>query len=520
MVGRHAVTLLTSPRLWLPILILGFGLAHAVWGEIIPINNGQGWDGKAYAAWAKDFKGQILGAGVSEYYAQRIVPSAIVHAGLRATAQPLDDAHVVGGFQVYNLILLLIATVTWLLIARKLQFSPAGTWLGFFCLFVNYPILKNNFYDPVLTDTSAFTLGLLLFYFFLVEEWSGFLAIMVGGAFTWPTLVYEGLLLYLFPARPHVVPTPAVSAFVSKYHIPTVVALLATLLIVFAMENILFPQGYLAAPVSSNALNQIHPDSALIQLSLLGATYYLFFSLRGALNDSRLFDPGYLLRAVVWKRLAPLGLLLVTIKGILSTLGNGSSAGNTTDLLVHYTLLTALVEPLIFLVAHIVYYGPAVLLLLFFWPQICRLLLSYPLGVRLLVILGLVLGLNSESRFLINILPIFIVLLVQVVESLHWTFNKYVIWGGLALFASKVWYPINTAPLVYDGTYDVLRRFPLQGYFMNYGPWMSAQMYWVQGTAILGAALLVYWVFVRTPRRSARPQQQATLRTELDFPSP
>ncbi len=518
MVGRRAVALLKSPRLWLPILILGFGLAHAVWGEIIPINHGEGWDGKTYAAWAKDFKGQILGAGVSEYYAQRIVPSGIVHAGLQALGRPLDDAHVVAGFQVYNLIMLLIAGITWLLIARKLQFRPAGTWLGFFCLFVNYPILKNNFYDPVLTDTSAFTLGLLLFYFFLVEEWSGFLAITLVGAFTWPTLVYEGLLLYLFPARPQVLPTPAVSAFVSKYRIPTVVALLATLLIVFMMEHLLFPQGYLAAPIS--ALNRVHPDSVLIQVSLLGATYYLFFSLRGALSDSRLFDPGYLWRAVAWQRLVPAGLLLISVKLIVGTLDNGAGTGSTIDQFVHYTLLSALAEPLVFLVAHIVYYGPAVVLLLFFWPRICRLLLSYPLGVRLNVVLALVLGLNSESRFLINIVPIFIVLLVQLVESLDWTFNKYVIWGGLALFASKVWYPINTAPLVDDGSYEILRQFPLQGYFMNYGPWMSALLYWVQGAVIILAAPLVYWLFVRTPRRSGQAQQPAPLRAELDFPRP
>src|SRR5262249_4062660 len=57
-------------------------------GERIGVNAGQGWDGMSYTRWAVDFPTAVVKHGVSPYEAQRVLPSAIVHARPTAGRMP------------------------------------------------------------------------------------------------------------------------------------------------------------------------------------------------------------------------------------------------------------------------------------------------------------------------------------------------------------------------------------------------------------------------------------------------
>src|SRR5712692_839709 len=179
--------------------MLVIGVANILWAEQLTVNGGFGWDGLWYSAWARDFYHNIFVVRVPEYYVQRILPSAIVHYGMRVLGVSRTDQNIILAFQVYNLLLLLLSVHIWGSIANRLRISNRGKWLGFCFLFLNYAILKNNFYHAVLTDTSAFTLGLLMFYFFLADNRVGLLAVILAGGFTWPTVPYMAALLYVFP---------------------------------------------------------------------------------------------------------------------------------------------------------------------------------------------------------------------------------------------------------------------------------------------------------------------------------
>ena len=194
------------------LVMLLIGVANIFWAERLTVREGFGWDGVAYASWARDFHRTILVDRVPEYYVKRILPSAIVHYGSRLVTAPfLPDAkrdailnesrNVVRCFDLYNLLLVLVAVSTWGLIANELKLSSRGTWFGFCFLFLNYAILKNNFYHSVLTDTSGFTLGILMFYFFLTNKPIGLWATIFLGGFTWPSIPYMGALLVCFPYR-------------------------------------------------------------------------------------------------------------------------------------------------------------------------------------------------------------------------------------------------------------------------------------------------------------------------------
>src|SRR5438309_7684741 len=91
-------------NLWMVSAMLLIGLANILWAERLTFNEGFGWDGTMYGGWVKDFYGSIFVRGVPEYYAQRILPSAIVHYGMRLFRVPLETKNIVHAFDVYNLL--------------------------------------------------------------------------------------------------------------------------------------------------------------------------------------------------------------------------------------------------------------------------------------------------------------------------------------------------------------------------------------------------------------------------------
>lgn len=473
------------------LLMLVIGVANILWAERLMINGGFGWDGLWYAGWVKDFYGSIFVRGVPEYYVQRILPSAIIHYGLRLFRVPLEDQNIILGFDVYNLILVLWSVYLWGLIADRLSLRNQGKWLGFIFLFLNYAILKNNFYHSVLTDTTAFTLGLLMLYFFLAHKPWGLLLVMVAGAFTWPTVPYMAALLYVFPHNT----TPGAEEqprHTRSLRLPVIIAAAVCVVALLLYAYVLQP-----AKLSLYLLfleRALRIDFPLMPLSLAAVIAYLFFGLRRLLADESLFNLKGILEKILKSRVAVVIGLLVALKLAVHALANGEPGGWPFKSFVIHTLLVALTEPLIFLVAHAVYYGPAVILLVFFWKPFCEALSRFGTGMRIVVILNFILSVNPQSRYQINIVSTFLIILVLIMDRAGVKFRSLPVWLLLCLFYSKMWYTFNTAPQVDDETMASLLNFPLQHYFMSSGPWMSHQMYMVQGSIVLVTGILLWFL--------------------------
>jgi len=234
-------------------------------------------------------------------------------------------------------------------------------------------------------------------------------------------------------------------------------------------------------------------DLPLLYPSIAAVVAYLFFSLKTAAADAHLFDLGRLLKAIRWKRAAAAVFLLVLMKFITHRLASGQDIVQVSmTSVVVYTLLASLTEPLLFFIAHVVYYGPVMLLLLFFWRPFCESLQEFGPGLRILVILNVILSVNPQSRFQINVVTVFVMLLVRLLDRRGLRYESLPFWALLCLFYSKVWYTFNTAPQIDDGTMDALQGFPLQHYFMSSGSWMSASMYYVQGGVVVLTAVVLY----------------------------
>lgn len=494
------------------LVMLLIGLANIFWAEKLTVREGFGWDGVTYAGWARDFYRTVLVERVPDYYVKRILPSALVHYGSRLATAPFLSAerrdavlneswNVILCFDIYNLLLLLVAVSTWGLIANELAIQDRGKWFGFCFLFLSYAILKNNFYHSVLTDTSAFTLGLLMFYFFLANKPFGLWATIVLGAFTWPSIPYMGALLFVLPYRKEVQDQIQSAAPPSSRRWPM---LLASMVCLLTLITFVYLNRDLAQRVGRLA-QMLRVDVPFFYLSVTAVIAYFFVGLRPVVSDARLFDLRRIREAVRWGRLALIAITFGLVYFTYSQLRNGqemSGGWGSYSGLIEYILLSSLTEPLIFLVAHTLYYGPVILLLIFFWKPFCESIQEFGIGLRLFVILNFLLSIGPQSRYQINAVTVFIILLVRLLDRSFLKYQRFAFWLLLSLLYSKVWYTFNTAPQVDDGTMEILLRFPLQHYFTNSGPWMSPRMYLIQGAVVLMTAILLYFFVVRKALRA------------------
>lgn len=467
--------LLISHLAMLSIIAL-VGTINILVAERVTVGGGFGWDGIRYGQLAMDFRTWLASEDMNSYGMQRIVPSAIVHYGLRALGVRPSIESVITGFEVYNLILLVLGGWLWIKIADRLGIGLAGRWLGFAGLFVNFAVLKQAFYYPVLTDVSAFTLGLLMLYAFLAGRVFALFLVTLVGAFTWPVAIYAGLGLMLFRKQ------PLGEGDNKSGGLALVTAALLTAAVAWLMINTYFVTGLRSINGSTPVLEMT------VHLSIAVSCLFFFLSTKTLIGPAAPADAWNALRSVTAARIV---MCLVAYFGTRAVIRALSSDGGQSSYVQEYLeqiALLSIAKPFVFMVAHAIYFGPAVILMLFFWNGVSAVVRQHGAGMVLLFILSLFLGLNSESRQLIFVYPFFVAFLVKAVEPIRWRASFYWLFAAASLVISKFWLRINVAP--FDGLAP--QDFPPQYYFMNHGPWMADLSFLLQATLILLAALVFY----------------------------
>jgi hypothetical protein len=471
------------------LLVAAFSLWAIFGGEILTVNNGFGWDGTTYAAMARNFDSQVFGRKLDAYRIQRIVPSGAVYYGLRLVGlSTADDSHILRGFQVYNMLLLIAGVYAWSGIAARLGLSPRQTWLGFAAIYVNFAVLKMTFFSPVLTDTTALAAGMFLLYGHLAgHTWLVWLVGLVG-AFAWPLLLPMALVLLAFP-RGAAQPDSQAERLPARWWIAggSAVAVAAAWRVYVVGQTIdgAGPIWYAWVPLAA----------VVLCAYLAAATWWLvdrgvLARFRHALGESR------------WRGvLAALGLAAAVAALRTLVFVPSAAPGYTLKQYLCTILVSSVAKPGIFFVAHAVYFGPIVLAAILLWPRVCERIRGQGLGMVILAWAAVVLSIASESRQLLSFLPLVAMFTVQTMDGLprqRWHDFALVVAG---LVASKCWLPLNHGP-----TTGNLLEFPDQFYFMNQGPWMSDGTYLVQGAIVLALAA----VFAGMRRESRKPEGTKT----------
>jgi hypothetical protein len=413
---------------------------------------------------------------------QRVVAPGSVYLGTRAFGLPRDDAHIVEAFAIYNLLLLMATVVVWRGIARAAGLRAAGLWLGFLLLFVNFANLRMPYYYPVLTDTTAFFLGAVLVYFYLRASAVGMLAAMAVGAFSWPSFLAIGGLLYLFPRTPLGPPrSPR-----RPWHLVVGAVAAACFLVQLFLTIIddVYPRPDAVRPVSLD----------LLGLSLPLTLAYIVVVAAGMLGHANLAR----LRTyrVPAFRLTSWLMLLLAVRWMVGTLARGSPPLDLQGFLWQMTQ-QSIIEPLLFLVAPAIYFGVVVLVALVCWRRFCRATHDLGVGMTLFMCAILAQNLTTESRQIMHGLAALVLVAVLAIEGARWPR-----WGGglivvLALFGSKVWFGINHHGFCGKSPTST---YPSQYYFMNLGPWISREMFLRQGLLVATAGLLVLLILRRARR--------------------
>jgi hypothetical protein len=362
--------------------------------------------------------------------------------------------------------LLLVFGVLLLLgICDHLGISDGGKWLMFIFTFLNFANMKVYFYNVGLTDPWAFFLGIVLFYCYLKNLRWGIVAVLFLGPFVWPILFHMAALLFLFPVhtRWSNPPNPLEDVKNSTklgarwsfapdkiWTFAIFFAFVVVAVVIVWYEDFygkMQEEGQVIYGWTAH-IHGIIPVGfmrTLLPVSVLLLAAYGALSL-GPLAATWQWTRAYPLIPELLLKAACLADIFIYDRSVQRGVQSWCAWHDqpmTTVLFFKLTLVTSVAKPLLFLVAHFVWYGPVVLVLVLRWHDVAAQARKLGPGLVLVLVFGLVMSLNPESRQSCAFFPFFAVLAAKAVEDLNLPRYRYFLLAIMALVVSKVWLPLN-----------------------------------------------------------------------------
>lgn len=344
----------------------------------------------------------------------------------------------------------------------------------------------------MLTDQVALGIGGLSLYLWLRGSLVGLALCTLAGCFTWPLQTLIGGILLLFPPPGRVrglfaeaeEPTPGWKPPRFGAGVGAGVAAAAVLaLAAMQLEGRVSMEGTEQLPV--------FPLSAAISGLFVFAVVAHFVPA----TAGRLWG---IVRAIQPKRLAVAVAVVAAarIAGALLARRSGFSGGE----ILEEELWWSTLDPGIFIVILVSYFGPLMLALVADIPSVSRDSWRLGPGMAAVVAIGLLGALTTHPRELTDVVPFLLLPGVLAVRRLLGLGDLVLVaffWISLAF--SRIWLYIG--PLETD--LEALQHFPAQSFFMAQGPWTPPSTYAMQLAAVALTALLAAAALVR--RRRSRP---------------
>jgi hypothetical protein len=483
-----------SVVLWLTMALCCYLAAYYFLGERVPYNGGLGFDGHFYGTLAQDVPG-VLAKRIPEYYLDRILPSMIV--SLTASALGLSLAgtdQVVNAFHLYNSVLLVAASLGWMRLSRTLKLNTEVTVIGWACIFLNWTVLKQYFYFPVQTDTTALALG--TFSAICVMERRPYLLAVTAlvASFAWKTIMPLTLLLILFPY-----PIPAQSPVKALTRLATVVPLAGAAI---AVAGAIYVTVILQHQLGAGAA-QVDPTTLPLNIAILAL--YVYYVARSAplartVTCIRVGGlGGIVFFASLW------GLRAIILSVMSEHFGNGQEIETLSSFVISLFALPV-AKPALFLIAMTVAFGPGFILLLWRLPRVLSAAASHSFGSVVLMIVAMALAMNTESRQLVFLYPLLIAFLCMALQEGGLERKFTIAFLACSLLASKVYLPLNALGMgaiipteLLNDTNDLM-NFPWQWLLMNIGPYMGWIGYVTNLAMTIGVVIVLFSI---RPREAA-----------------
>lgn len=474
---KHRVTIIAL------FIMLFWCTTQFFWGERTPVRNGLGYDGAVFADITSNFDSLLFHKSATEYFTggigsyqmSRILPCAIIHYTMKLFGIPFSATPMANAWFVTNVLLYLLSIWIMGLIFSLKGFSQKVQVLGFILIFVNVGVLKIYLYNPVFTDVWALFSGVVSLYFFIRQYRVALLLSSLVLGFAWPTTLY-------FAAPLLVLGTVPVQPSNSKmFPLLVVIGISAALVLgIFYTSFIMKFEN----PYGGEQYNEW-----LKVPSLILVVAFLVLSIFPLVN----FNLTKAIKASATKRNIFFGILVLiafVVTKLFISHFQGYQGPHGMRGFLRNALIRSIIDPLVFLVAHIVYYGPLIFFLIFNYKSFVSRLHQNGLGLTVFFLMVLVLSINSESRQLINVIPFVSLFVVEILKPDNWSNKQWLALIATSILFSKIWLPVNL------GTFkDNPLEFPDQLIDMNAGPWMIHSMYYVQGSIVLLTLGLFYFLF-------------------------
>lgn len=473
---------LLNNQWFFPVLFIYYGVFYILFGEVYP--GGASVDGAVFQTLIHEFRDSYY---FDSYYVYRIFPPLLVRGLLMFLSIDLTNENIILCFQLINIGCIAFCCYFFKKIFILFKITLKNQLLGFVLFLVNFAIIKYPLYFPIMTDALAMFLSTALLYYYIKNNTIAIVICTLLLAFTWPMGFYQGLLLIAFPftALPFLKPPKWQKVLVNLGAITF--ALMAILIIVFIIKR------------DADVLFVLKIDRLLLPLSIAGVLIIYYFFAKIFLNYS-LLNWAYFIKKINIKRI----LISIGVFALISLtvylLNPKPIPTYTTAQMLQNPFVYALIKPLLSLVSHIAFFGVGACLIILFWPDIGQLISQMGWGLVFAFGLNLLLfGLTPESRHLINIFPWLLILLIKVLNNYSFLNYFYTITGLLSIFLSKIWLLLNTNKIAYRMNFDKngSMDFPDQKFWMNFGPWMNEQMYYIQGGAIIIILLILIFTLYK-----------------------
>jgi hypothetical protein len=464
-------------------IALGFAAAHIALtiGYIIfgRTHYGYGADGGLYADISMNLSAWIDGHRFESEHIHKLVPIALLGFIGHALESPPTEATMMQAFRLLNLMSMLGVCVLGLLISRKLELSPEITFIFFLFTHVNYANTSFLYYAPEHIDAFVTLMGFGIFYLYLTGRTKTLMACILLGAFSRQSILLSGLIMLMFPRyllAPERIPSP-------RWPRPEAIGIGLVMLALFLYAEAL-PIPFTRTFPPLFEFGRL-PGAIALTIYIVAALWILSASLR--------YDRQLLAQASWRKALVVFILYYLTAKALFAFAGAPGGLGT----LQHFlnTALLASNAPFIFLVAHAVYFGPAILIAILRWRQVCDAMSETGFAVVLIGIYAIIHMANPETRFFGDLLPIIALVIAMAVRDVVWIKFKMGVLIALSVLASKLWLPIDDAAR--KGNW---MEWTEQLYYMNIGPWIWTHAYILQACLIALSTLILAFILA-PPRR-------------------
>jgi len=452
---------------YLILFVIG-GLIQIFFTDYINLESGAGYDG----GWYLDFSKNIY-SETDNYHIIRQFPSIAVWTFVKLLKLVHIDIYEVRVFQIFNLLYISITIFFINKISIFYKLNQFKKHFFFLLIFSGFYIIRDSFFNPVMTDICSYMETVVLYYYFISRKFNYkivFLGLITLFTNPFPLIIISilGIFSKCFPSK--IEPRKGLNfSLYASVIIAAIVSIVSSVILIHKQSYSYWVYPDEAIPVV------VYPTIIFHSVLLC----YFFYQLLENIDFKKVISS---LVNIRFNFIFLLGSLVTVIKVVQFLYPIKFNFAFASIVLV-WTLFINM-KPLIGFVDATSYFGIVIPLAAIWFRPIGKFLYQeFGLGAILISLIGLIFLFKSESRHSLFFIPLLAIGLVNAGPQVSRKF--LLICLGISLLISKIWYPLSLANFENEQFQD----YPAQHYFAFVGPCLAWGPYFLFLLIYLGLLL-------------------------------